>query len=156
MATTPAAAEQQIAQLLTRFTPKDQKIVQDARKALRKRFPTLNEMVYDYARNFVIGYSPTQAGAHGIVALSVEPDGVRFYLTNGAKLPDPHKLLQGKAGVRYMMLGSTKDLLRPEVVALMAAAEKASKTPIPTTGRGELIMKPSTSEKKPAKKAAKR
>lgn len=152
----PASAEERIAKLISRFEEKDQKLFQAARKAVRKRFPTANELVYDYARNFVTGYSPTHTGAEGIAALSLEPDGVRFYLTSGAKLPDPHKLLQGKAGARYTTLGSAKDLLRPEVEALLVAAEKIAKVPLKTTGRGELIMKESTSEKRPKKKVAKR
>ncbi len=126
------------------------------RKFLRKRFPTANELVYDYARNFVIGYSPTQAGGEGIAALSADAEGVRLYLTNGSQLPDPHKLLQGKAGARYMTLGSASDLLRPEVEALMIAAEKAAKVTLRASGRGKLIMKPSASEKKPKKEAVKR
>ncbi len=154
--TTPASAEQEITRLISRFETKDQKLFQAARKAVRKRFPTANELVYDYSRNFVTGYSPTQTGGEGIAALSLEPDGVRFYLTNGAKLPDPHKLLQGKAGARYLVLESDKDLLRPEVEALMVAAEKAAKVPLKTSGRGELIMKDSASGKKPKKKVAKR
>lgn len=154
---TPAtSAEARIAELITRFEVKDQKLFQELRKAVRKRFPTVNELVYDYARNFVIGYSPTQAGGEGIAALSLEADGVRFYLTNGAKLPDPHNLLQGKAGARYMTPGSAKDLLRPEVEALMAAAVKVAKVPLKATGSGELIMKDSATGKKPTKKAAKR
>lgn len=151
-----SAAEERISTLIARFDAKDQQLLQAARKVLHKRFPTLNELVYDYARNFVIGYSPTEAGGQGIVALSLEPEGVRFYLTQGAILPDPHKLLQGKAGARYLVLTSAKDLLRPEVEALMTAAEKASKVPIPAAGRGALIMKPGASEKKPNKKVAKR
>lgn len=152
----PASAEQQIADLISRFDPKDQKLFQAARIALRKRFPTANELVYDYARNFVIGYSATQAGGEGIAALTLEADGVRFYLTDGAKLPDPHKLLQGKAGARYMTLASASDLLRPEVEVLMTAAEKAAKIPLRATGRGELIMKDSALGKKPKKQPAKR
>lgn len=152
-ATTPASAEQRIAKLISRFDPQDQKLLQAARKALRKRFPTANELVYDYARNFVIGYSPTEAGGQGIAALSLEPDGVRFYLTQGAKLPDPHKLLQGKAGARYITLSSAKDLLRPEVEALRKAAEKIATVPLKSTGRGELIMKDSASGKKSGKPA---
>ena len=133
------------------------------RKFLRKRFPTVNELVYDYAKNFVVGYSPTEAGGEGIVAISADLPiagkrevGVRLYLTNGAKLPDPNKLLQGKAQARYLMLESAKDLLRPEVEALMTAAEKTAKVPLRTTGKGAVIIKPSASEKKPKKKAAKR
>lgn len=152
----PASAEQQIADLISRFEPKDQKLFLATRNALRKRFPTANELVYDYARNFVIGYSATQAGGQGIAALGLEPDGVRFYLTDGAKLPDPHKLLQGKAGARYMILRSARDLLRPDVEALIAAAEKAAKVPLKASGRGELIMKKSALGKKPKKKPTKR
>ncbi len=151
-----AAAEAQIAKLISKYEVEDQKLIQAVREFLQKRFPTANELVYDYARNFVIGYSPTEAGGEGIAALSADADGVRFYLTNGSQLPDPHKFLQGKAGVRYMMLGSAKDLLRPEVEALMVAAEKAAKVPLKASGRGELIMKPSASEKRPRKKSAKR
>ena len=153
---TPVSAEQRIAELISRFEEKDQKLFQAMRKILRKRFPTANELVYDYARNFVTGYSPTHTGAEGIAALSLEPDGVRFYLTNGAKLPDPHKLLQGKAGARYLTLDSAKHLLRPEVEALMIAAEKVAKVPLKATGRGELIMKDSASGKKSKKKSTKR
>lgn len=154
--TTSVSAEAKITDLITRFDPKFQKLFQAVRKTVQKRFPTANELVYDYARNFVIGYSPTQTGGEGIAALSLETDGVRFYLTNGAKLPDPHKLLQGKAGARYVVVDSAKDLLRPEVEALMVAAEKAAKVPLKASGRGELIMKDSASGKKPAKKAVKR
>lgn len=151
----PASAEKQIARIISKLEPKEQKLIQALRKALRKRFPTANELVYDYARNFVIGYSPTQAGGQGIAALSADAGGVRLYLTNGAELPDPHKLLQGKAGARYMMLGSAGDLLRPEVESLMTAAERAVKFPLAASGRGQLIMKPGSSEKKPRKKPAK-
>lgn len=154
-APTPASVERQIAKLISKFDPKDQKLFQALRRTLRQRFPTANELVYDYTRNFVTGYSPTEAGGQGIAALSLEAHGVRFYLTDGAKLPDPHKLLQGKAGARYMMLESPNDLLRPEVEALMVAAEKAAKVPLAALGRGQLIMKDSALGKKP-KKAAKR
>ena len=162
-APTPAFAEQQIAALISKFEAKDQKLIQSIRKFLRKRFPTVNELVYDYAKNFVIGYSPTEAGGEGIVAISADLPtagkrevGVRLYLTNGANLPDPRKLLLGKAQARYLVLASAKDLLRPEVEALMTAAEKAARVPLRASGKGALIMKPSATEKKPWKKVVKR
>ena len=78
--------------------------------------------------------------------------GVRLYLTQGATLPDPHKLLQGKAGARYLVPSSAKDLLRPEVEALFTAAEKSAKVPLPVTGRGEVIIKASGAAKKTQRK----
>lgn len=147
------SAEQRIAALIAGFDPRHQKLFQAARKALRKRFPTANELAYAYTGKVVMGYSPTQAGGEGIAALSLETDEVRFYLTNGAELADPHKLLRGKAGARYIVIGTAKDLLRPEVEALMKAAEKIAKVPLKPTGRGELIMKDSASGKKSGKPA---
>lgn len=155
-APTSPSAEQRIAGIISKFKPEDQKLIQAVREFLQKRFPTANELVYDYARNFVIGYSPTAAGGEGIAALSADADGVRLYLTNGSILPDPHKLLQGKAQARYMLVASAAVLLRPEVEVLMTAAEKAAKVPLRASGRGELIMKPGASEKRPRKKSAKR
>ncbi|MBK6753408.1 MAG: hypothetical protein IPG69_07375 [Flavobacteriales bacterium] len=75
-----AAAEAQIAKLISKYEVEDQKLIQAVREFLQKRFPTANELVYDYARNFVIGYSPTAAGSEGIAALSADADGVRLYL----------------------------------------------------------------------------
>lgn len=154
-ASVPSSSEDRISDLLMRFDADRQQLIRSVRKAMQDRFPTANELVYDYARSFVIGYSPTEAGGEGIAALSADAGGVRFYLTQGASLPDPHKLLQGKAGARYIQVGSAAVLLKPEVEALMKAAEKAAKVPLPATGRGRVIIKPGGSEKKPRKKPAK-
>jgi hypothetical protein len=137
----PATHEDHITTLIAPFGAPEQKLFQALRQAVRKRFPTANELVYAYSGKAVIGYSPTHAGGVGIVALSLDASGVRLYLTQGATLPDPHKLLQGKAGARYLVPASAKDLLRPEVEALFTAAEKSAKVPLPATGRGEVIIK---------------
>ena len=42
--------------------PKQQKFLRSVRAALRKRFPTANELAYDYSSFFVIAYSPTEQG----------------------------------------------------------------------------------------------
>lgn len=145
----PASSEDHIAELIAPFGAPEQKLFQALRKAVRKRFPTANELVYAYTGKVVIGYSPTHAGGEGIVALSLDAAGVRIYLTQGATLPDPHKLLLGKAGARYLVPSSVKDLLRPEVEALFAAAEKNAKVPLAAVGRGEVIVKESKATKRP-------
>lgn len=144
----PASAKERIAKLISRFEEKDQKLFQAVRKILCKRFPTANELVYAYTGKAVIGYSPTHAGGEGIVALSLDASGVRLYLTQGATLADPHKLLHGKAGARYLVPISAKYLLRPEVEALFTAAQKNAKVPLPATGRGEVVIKASAAAKK--------
>lgn len=145
---TPASAEERIAALIAPFGVSEQKLFRALRKAVRKRFPTTNELVYAYTGKAVIGYSPTQAGGEGIAALSLDAHGVRLYLTQGATLPDPHKLLQGKAGARYLVPASAKDLERPEVEALFAAAARSAQVPLPAAGRGEVIIKSEKSKKR--------
>ncbi|MCB9165790.1 MAG: hypothetical protein H6592_15370 [Flavobacteriales bacterium] len=152
MGSSTASIEVHIVALVAGYTSSDQQLFQSLRKALRQRFPTLNELVYDYGKKVVIGYSPTEAGGEGLVALSLDADGVRVYLTNGSKLPDPHKLLRGKAGARYLTPSSSKDLVRPEVEAQMAAAEKLSKMPLPATGSGQTIIKATAAAKRSGKK----
>ncbi len=152
---TTANPEAYIATLMARFDSKEQQLFQALRKALRKRFPTLNELVYDYGKKVVIGYSPTEAGGEGLVALSADGEGVRLYLTNGSSIPDPRKLLLGKAGARYMVLESVQELQKAEVEALFCAAVERAKVPVPAGGKGALIVKETTASKK-AKKPVKR
>lgn len=139
---TPASAERQLAAYIAKFEPSIQRLIRAVRKVLRARFPTANELVYDYSRNFVIGYSPTERGSDGVVAMTADADGVRLYFTHGASLPDPRKLLLGDGRqTRYILVESARALLRPEVEALMTAAVRKANAPLRSSGRGELIIK---------------
>ncbi len=145
-----SSADRQIA----RFKPDDQKLIRSVRKALQRRFPTANELVYDYRNSFVIGYSPTERGSDAVVAMSADADGVRLILNHGPNLPDPHKILLGKTGLtRFIRLESAGVLLRPEVQSLMTAAVKKARPPLRTSGRGRLIEKSSTSKQRPRRPA---
>lgn len=149
----PASAERQIAGFIAKFEPDKQKLIRSVRKLLRKRFPTANELVYDYRKNFVIGYSPEENGAAAIVAMTADDGGVRLIFNQGPSLPDPHKILLGKTGqTRYMRLESAGVLRRPEVEALMKAAVKEARIPLRKSGRGELIIKSMSWKKQPGKK----
>lgn len=145
------SAEEQVDAYLARFGPERQQLIRAVRKEMQARFPTANELVYDYARNFVIGYSPTLAGGEGLVAISADAEGVRLYLTQGAGLPDPHALLHGKAGARYLQVEDVEELRRPEVEALLAAAVRAAKVPLSASGRGAVVIKPGPSAKRKKK-----
>ncbi len=135
-------AEQQFRRLIAKFEPKQQTLIRAVLKALRKRFPTANELVYDYSNSLVIAYAPTETGSFAVVALSAGADGLRLVFNNGPTLPDPKKILLGSGrATRFIWLGSVKDLTRPEVRALLAAAMSRAKIPLPKTGRGRLIVK---------------
>ena len=140
-------AEQLIRGFIAKFEPKHQTVIRAVRKALRKRFPTADELVYDYSNNFVIGYSATQRGSDAIVSFAAGADGLRLYFNNGPKLPDPKKILLGSGKqTRFIWLESVKVLARPEVQALMAAAQERAKFPLRETGPGKVVIK-STSVK---------
>jgi hypothetical protein len=87
--------EAELRAFINRLDRKEQKVFRSVRAAVRKRFPTVNELAYDYPDSVVIGYSPTDRGIEGIVAIAARADGAFLYLSHGPQLPDPKKLLQG-------------------------------------------------------------
>jgi hypothetical protein len=141
---TAPSAELQLDELIAKFEPEDQKLIRSLRDALRKRFPTVNELVYDYTKSLVISYSPNERGSDAIVAISADANGIRLFFNQGPSLPDPHSILLGDGRqTRYIRIEASNDLLRPEVESLLTAAVSIVKIPLNTSGRGELIIKSS-------------
>jgi len=115
--------EAQLRSFIDRFDPKDQKLIRSVRAAVRKRFPTANELAYDYNNSIVIGYSPTDRGIDGIVAISARATGVALYFNQGHQLPDPKKLLLGSGKqTRFVRVDAAGQLAHPDVEAMIAAA----------------------------------
>jgi len=134
--------ESQLRSLIENFDDKNQKLIRSVRSALRKRFPTANELVYDYGSSLVISYSPTEQGIEGILSTSARAEGSSLYFTNGPKLPDPKKLLQGSAKlVRFIPVEAASRLKHPDVEALIAAAIDKAAIPFPSKGGGKLVIK---------------
>lgn len=145
--------EQQLEALISKWPEKMQALLLSSRKALQNRYPTANELVYNYGKALVISYSPNECGVDAVVALSAEEKGLRLAFNHGSTLPDPSKILMGKAGImRYIMLESAKDLNQPEVEALMIAAESKLHIPITPSGKGQLMIKESKRKKGSNKK----
>lgn len=145
----PPSAELQLAGLIAKFEPKNQKLIKSMRSALRKSFPSANELVYDYPRSLVISYSQNERGSDGIVAMSADADGVRLFFNQGVSLPDPHGILQGDGRqTRYIRIEAGNDLLRPEVESLLTAAVGKATVPLAKSGRGQLIIKSSNQRAK--------
>src|SRR5262245_4753606 len=141
---------------IARFDPKDQKLFRSVRAAVRKRFPTANELAYDYADSVVIGYSPTDRAIDGIVSITARADGVRLYLMHGPQLPDPKKLLRGSGKqVRFVQLETASKLTHPDVEALMAASVEQAKDSLPSKGRGRLIIRTAAAKQRPGRRPSK-
>jgi Domain of unknown function (DU1801) len=146
-------AAKQLATFVGKFSPTDQRLIRAIRRALRTRFPTANELVYDNYNFFVIGYCPTERPSDAIISMAARANGVGLCFIQGAKLPDPHNLLQGSGSqTRFIRLESPQVLDRPEVKNLLAAAVAQSKTPFPAAGRGKLIIRSVSTKQRPRKR----
>src|SRR3954463_3462191 len=110
--------EAQLQSFNNRFDPAHQKFIRSIRSALRKRFPTANELAYDYSSFFVIGYSPTEQGIESIVSIAARADRVELYFNHGPQLPDPKKLLLGSGKqTRFVRLETARQVAHPDVEA---------------------------------------
>ena len=151
------AAKTQLEAFIGKFAPPDQRLIRAVRRALRKRFPTANELVYDNYNFFVIGYSPTERPSDAIVSMAARANGVGLCFIRGAGLPDPKRLLLGSGNqTRFIRLDSAAVLDRPEVETLIAAAIARATAPLPSAGRGRLIIRSVSAKQRPRRRPAPR
>jgi hypothetical protein len=145
-----ASAGKQLAGFIAEFDSRVAKLIRSCRGALRKRFPTANELVYDNYNFFVIGFSATERPSDCIVSLAANAKGVGLSFYYGATLPDPGKILLGSGTQnRFIRLESAATLARAEVEALLRAAVAQSKVPLPATGRGRTIIRSISAKQRP-------
>jgi hypothetical protein len=151
--------EAQLRSFIDRLNPENQKLFRSVRSAVRKRFPTANELAYDYSSFVVIAYSPTEQGIEGMLSIAGRADGVDLYFTKGPQLPDPKKLLRGSAKqVRFIRLETARQLAHPDIKPLIDAAVRLASVPFPSKGKGKLIIKTNkmlAGKKKPRRQPSK-
>ena len=141
-ATERRAVESQIKALVDKIAPEQQRLMAALRKALRKRLPAAHEIVYEYADNVTISYSPNDKGYAGVLALRASADGVRLYFNQGKGMPDPEKLLKGTAKlVRWIPVENATALNRPAVATLIDSAIARSPIPFAKSGDGPTVVK---------------
>ena len=150
-------AETQLTSFIGKFDAKDQRLIREVRKAVRRRFTGAWELVYDNYNFFVIGYSPTERPSDSIVSIAARAGSVGLCFIRGAALPDPKKLLQGSGNqTRFIRLDSADVLARPEIEALIASAIARARAPLPSPGRGRLIIRSISAKQRPRRKPSKR
>lgn len=146
----------QLAGFVAKLEPRVAKLVRSARSALRKKFPTAIEQVYDNYNFFVIGFCTTERTSDCMFSLAANAKGVGLSFYYGATLPDPQKILLGGGSQnRFVRLESVSTLARPEVQALLRAAATQAKTPLPATGGGYLMIKSVSVKQRPRRVSAK-
>src|SRR5215470_7587696 len=89
------SAEEELQSFIDKFEPKHRATIRAARKFLRKRFPTANELAYDNYNFFVIGFGPSERPSECFVFIVAAANGVGLCFIHGASLPDPGRILCG-------------------------------------------------------------
>jgi hypothetical protein len=148
--------ESELRSFVERFDPKDQKLIRSVRSAVRKLLPTANELVWDNYNFFVIGYSPTERPADSILSIAARAHGVGVCFIQGAQLPDPKRLLLGSGKqTRFIRVEAASQLAHPDIEALIAAAIDQARVPLPTGGRGRLIIRSVSAKQRQRRRPAK-
>ena len=142
--------EKQLAGFIDKFTPEMAKRIRAARKKMRERLPNAHELVYDNYNFFVIGYGPSEKAGEAIFSLAAQAKGLSLCFLQGAKLPDPKKLLRGSGNVvRNLRLESADTLDAADVRALMKTALERAKAPLDPKGKHKLVIKSISAKQRP-------
>jgi hypothetical protein len=141
MATSQTPA-QRLQSFIDKYDPSIAALARSARLKLRKRMPAALELVYDNYNALVIGFAARERASDAIVSLALYPRWVSLFFLQGAKLPDPGRLLRGTGKqVRHIVLRTAGDLDDPAVQALLDAAVQQARTPLPKDGPGKIVIK---------------
>jgi hypothetical protein len=142
--------EVQLQSFIDKFAPAQQTRIVSLRKALRKRLPGANELVYDNYNFFVIGYSPTERPSDAVVSIAADAKKVSLCFIQGAALADPDNLLMGAGKqTRFLRLDGPATLDEPGVKALLAAAVAHSPERFSTNVRGKLVIRSVSAKQRP-------
>jgi hypothetical protein len=144
---TPA---QQLRSFLAKFDPRVAASARAALAQLRKKLPGATEIVYDNYNALAIGFGPGDKASEAIFSIAVFPRWVSLFFLQGAKLPDPDKVLKGSGTrSRHIVLTHPKILEQPAVKKLMALALKSAKKPLEPKQRRRLIIKSVSAKQRP-------
>ena len=144
---TPA---QQLRSFLAKFEPRVTASARVALARLRKKLPGAIELVYDNYNALAIGFGPSDRASEAIFSIAVFPRWISLFFLQGAKLPDPDKVLKGSGTQsRHIVLTDPKILEQPAVKKLMALALKSAKKPLDPKQRRRLIIKSVSAKQRP-------
>ena len=103
--------------------------------ALQLRALVLEEMapcyenIYDAYSAVAIGYGTSERLSDGILHIAVYSKHVNLGFNDGATLPDPKGILEGKGSrIRHITIKTTEDLSKPELRSYIRRAKKRAST----------------------------
>ena len=144
----------QVESFIRKFDPAVAKLARSVRRAMRKRFPTAVELVYDNYNALAMGFGSTERVSDVIVSIAVYARGVNLWFMYGRSLQDPKKLLQGSGNQgAFIRVPDISVLSNPDVEALLNAATKRAKPPLPKNQRGYTVVKSVSVKQRPRRQA---
>lgn len=149
-----AAPEVQLASFIAKFTPEIAAQAEAILAAMRARYPTALEMVYDNYNALAIGFGPTEKPSEAIFSIAVFPRWVSLFFLQGIGLYDPGNLLKGNGSVvRHVVLKSVAMLDDPAVMRLMEEAVATARVPLGAGGQHRLVIKSVSAKQRPRRPA---
>ena len=90
------------------------------------------------------------------MAIAGRATGVSLYFSQGPRLPDPKGMLLGSGKqTRFVQVETARQLAHPDMEALIAATIDQARIPLPSKGKGSLIIKSAAAKKRPRRRATK-
>jgi hypothetical protein len=143
-------AEEQLASFIAKFTPEVGALARSILTAMRARYPTAIELVYDNYNALAIGFGPSEKTSQAIFSIAIFPRWVSLFFLQGKQLPDPDGILQGSGNVaRHMRLPSAGKLDELSVKKMMEEATARAAVPFSTKGTPRLIIKSISAKQRP-------
>ncbi len=145
-----AESEEQLASFIAKFTPEVAALARSILAAMRARYPTAIELVYDNYNALAIGFGPSEKTSQAIFSIAVFPRWVSLFFLQGKQLPDPEGILQGRGNVaRHIRLPSAGRLDELSVKNLMEEATARAAVPFSAEGTPRLIIKSISAKQRP-------
>jgi hypothetical protein len=121
-----------------------------ARAAVLAAAPQANELIYDAYNTVSAVYSSSERLADAFCHVAAYRDYVNLGFNEGARLPDPERLLVGSGtNIRHIRIAGV-DILRDRAVQrlLTAAVAHARGVGVPTGAKPQSIIKPASAKKR--------
>jgi hypothetical protein len=142
--------ERQLAAFIAKYAPQIAARAKVIRTAMRKRYPTAMELVYDNYNALAIGYAPTEKTSEAIFSIALYPKWVSLFFLQAKGLPDPRRILKGTGKVaKHVVLESPSALNDPAIETLMREAVARARVPLSPAGKYRLIIKSISKKQRP-------
>jgi hypothetical protein len=137
-----ASPEESLEGFIDKYTPEVGATARAALKRLRARVPGAIELVYDNYNALAVGFAATERASDAVVSLALYPRWVSLFFLQGARLPDPQKVLRGRGKiVRHVVLKSADDLDAHVIRELISHAFELAPAKFDPASHSRIVIK---------------